>query len=81
MKKSKTPKTKSIPSAESYSSLIDIAQRDIDGVLQLFDTTLDGLSEIEAKRRLRRSGLNEIAQEKPTKWYIQLLKTVTNPPG
>ena len=79
MKKSKALKTKSLPTAESHSSLIDIAQRDIDGVLQLFDTTLEGLSELEAKRRLRRSGLNEIAREKPTKWYIQLLKTVTNP--
>jgi P-type Mg2+ transporter len=28
---------------------------------------------------LAKSGLNEIAREKPKKWYVQLLKTVTNP--
>ena len=49
MKKSKAIKTKSLPTAESHSSLIDIAQRDIEGVLQLFDTTLEGLSELEAQ--------------------------------
>ena len=51
----------------------------MDGVLDLLDTSLEGLSETEAKRRLGKSGLNEIAREKPIAWYIQLLKTVTNP--
>jgi P-type Mg2+ transporter len=66
-------------SVDSSNALIDIAQKDVDGVLKLFDTSLEGLTEIEAKRRLAKSGLNEIAREKPSKWYIQLLKTVTNP--
>jgi P-type Mg2+ transporter len=66
-------------SGDSSNALIDIAQKDVDGVLKLFDTTLDGLTETEAKRRLAKSGLNEIAREKPSKWHIQLLKTVTNP--
>ena len=64
---------------DSSKALIDIAQHDVDGVMHLFDTSLEGLNETEAKRRLGKSGLNEIAREKPTKWYIQLLKTVTNP--
>jgi len=76
---SKKPKTRSSPSVDSSKSLIDIAQHDVDGVLHLFDTSVEGLSETEAKRRLGKSGLNEIAREKPTKWYVQLLKTVTNP--
>ena len=66
-------------SVDSSKALIDIAQRDVDGVLRLFDTEFEGLSETEAKRRLEKSGLNEIAREKPMKWYVQLLKTVTNP--
>jgi P-type Mg2+ transporter len=66
-------------SGDSSNALIDIAQKDVDGVLKLFDTTLEGLTETEAQRRLAKSGLNEIAREKPSKWYIQLLKTVTNP--
>jgi P-type Mg2+ transporter len=66
-------------SGDSSNALIDIAQKDVDGVLKLFDTTLEGLTEIEAQRRLAKSGLNEIAREKPKKWYVELLKTVTNP--
>ena len=76
---SKKPKTRSSPSVDSSIALIDIAQRDVDEVLHLLDTNESGLSETEAKRRLGKSGLNEIAREKPIKWYIQLLKTVTNP--
>ena len=76
---SKQPQPGSSSSADSSSVLIDIAQRDVDGVLHLFDTSLEGLSEAEAKRRLEKSGLNEIAREKPIRWYVQLLKTVTNP--
>ena len=66
-------------SVDSSNALIDIAQKDVAGVLKLFDTTLEGLTETEAKRRFAKSGLNEIAREKPSKWYVQLLKTVTNP--
>jgi len=76
---SKKPKTGSSPSVDSSKTLIDIAQHDVDGVLHLFDTSLEGLSETEAKQRLGKSGLNEIAREKPIMWYVQLLKTVTNP--
>ncbi|MDR9894595.1 HAD-IC family P-type ATPase [Aetokthonos hydrillicola Thurmond2011] len=76
---SKKAKTRSSPSVDSSKALIDIAQRDVDGVLHLFDTSESGLSETEAKRRLAKSGLNEIAREKPIKWYVQLLKTVTDP--
>jgi P-type Mg2+ transporter len=75
---SKKPKSTSA-SVDSSKALIDIAQRDVDGVLHLFDTSLEGLNEAEAKRRLNKSGLNEIAREKAIAWYIQLLKTVTNP--
>ena len=75
----KKPNSESSSTPDSSAALIDIAQRDVDGVLHLFDTSLEGLTEAEAKRRLAKSGLNEIAREKPMKWYVQLLKTVTNP--
>jgi P-type Mg2+ transporter len=71
--------TQTADSGDSFNALIDIAQKDVDGVLKLFDTNLEGLTGIEAQRRLAKSGLNEIAREKPMKWYVQLLKTVTNP--
>ena len=76
---SNKPKTGSSQAVDSSKTLIDIAQHDVDGVLHLFDTSLEGLTETEAKRRLEKSGLNEIAREKAIAWYIQLLKTVTNP--
>jgi P-type Mg2+ transporter len=78
-KKPKTGSKASVDSSDSSKALIDIAQRDVDGVLHLFDTSLDGLTETEAKRRLQKTGTNEIDREKPIVWYVQLLKTVTNP--
>ncbi|WP_103669403.1 magnesium-translocating P-type ATPase [Pseudanabaena sp. BC1403] len=64
---------------DSSASLISIAQSNVDEVLHLFETELEGLSEPEAKQRLDKYGLNEIAREKKIAWYVQLLKTVTNP--
>jgi len=76
---SQKSKSKSKPSVDLSKELISIAQSTVDEVLHLFDTSLEGLSEEDAKKRLAKSGLNEIAREKPIAWYIQLLKTVTNP--
>ena len=73
--KSQKPSTRK----DSSASLISIAQSDVDEVLHLFETELEGLSEPEAKQRLDKYGLNEIAREKKIAWYVQLLKTVTNP--
>ncbi|WP_055077533.1 magnesium-translocating P-type ATPase [Pseudanabaena sp. 'Roaring Creek'] len=70
---------KSRTSEDASASLISIAQSDVNEVLHLFETESEGLSETEAKQRLDRYGLNEIAREKKTAWYVQLLKTVTNP--
>ncbi|TYQ25147.1 magnesium-translocating P-type ATPase [Pseudanabaena sp. UWO310] len=74
---SKSPKSRT--SKDASASLISIAQSDVNEVLHLFETELEGLSEPEAKRRLDKYGLNEIAREKKIAWYVQLLKTVTNP--
>ena len=71
--------TDSSQSVDSTKALISIAQSNVDEVLHLFDTCLEGLSEAEAKLRLGKYGLNEIAREKAIAWYVQLLKTVTNP--
>jgi len=72
-------KSKSNSSIDISKELISIAQSSVDEVLHLFDTSLEGLSEEDAKKRLEKSGLNEIAREKAIAWYMQLLKTVTNP--
>jgi Mg2+-importing ATPase len=72
-------KPKAISSQDLAKALMDIAQRNVAEVLELLDTSLEGLEETEAQRRLGKLGLNEIPREKPVKWYVQLLKTVTNP--
>ena len=56
---SKKRKPRPSPSVDS-STLISIAHSSVDEVLDLFDTELEGLSKTEAKRRLNKSGLNEI---------------------
>ena len=53
--------TDSSQSVDSTKALISIAQSNVDEVLHLFDTCLEGLSEAEAKKRLGKYGLNEIA--------------------
>jgi Mg2+-importing ATPase len=79
MQTSNKPKIESYQSKNESQALISIAQSNVDEVLHLFETSLEGLSETEAKQRLSKYGLNEIAREKAIAWYIQLLKTVTNP--
>ena len=76
---SKKRKPRPSPSVDLSKTLISMAHSSVDEVLHLFDTELEGLSKTEAKRRLVKSGLNEIESEKPIAWYVQLLKTVTNP--
>ncbi|MCY7333745.1 MAG: hypothetical protein LH649_14070 [Pseudanabaena sp. CAN_BIN31] len=46
-------------SQEESQPLISIAQSSVDEVLHLFETSLEGLSETEAKQRLSKYGLND----------------------
>ncbi len=61
------------------SALLEIAQSNVETVLQSLNTTSEGLSDSQSSIRLSKYGLNEIAREKPSQWYIQLLKTFQNP--
>lgn len=65
--------------SDVLAKLIDLARCDVDAVLRSLDTSLEGLSDSQFKFRLYEYGLNEIAHEKPSRWYIQLLKTFQNP--
>jgi Mg2+-importing ATPase len=60
-------------------NLIQIAQDNIETVLEMLNTSFEGLSELQSTLRRGKIGLNEIAREKPPKWYIQFLKTFQNP--
>lgn len=70
-----------LPSTPSFLStkLIELAQCDKDTVFAELNTSAEGLSELQSNLRLRKTGLNEIAHEKPPKGYIQFLKTFQNP--
>jgi Mg2+-importing ATPase len=63
----------------SSTKLIQLAQANIEAVLEMLNTSSEGLSELQSNLRLSKIGLNEIAHEKPPKWYVQLLKTFQNP--
>ncbi len=57
----------------------DLANHDTDEVLRLLGTSREGLTEGEAKFRLDEYGLNEVAHEKPARWYVRLPLAFKNP--
>ncbi|PGX56680.1 magnesium-translocating P-type ATPase [Bacillus anthracis] len=59
--------------------LVEVATQDVNNALRLLETTEDGLSKLEASRRLSLYGLNEIAHNKTSPWYIQFLLAFKNP--
>jgi Mg2+-importing ATPase len=61
------------------AKLIQLAQGNVETVLEMLNTSSEGLSELQSNLRLGKIGLNEIAHEKPPKWHVQLLKTFQNP--
>jgi Mg2+-importing ATPase len=59
--------------------LLETARADTDIVLKGLESQLNGLSEAEAEIRLRRLGMNEIAQEKRQSALMRLLGNIKNP--
>ena len=57
----------------------EFLQKSIDEILVTLETSRDGLSHNEAILRLKKYGPNEVAHEKPTVWYIQLIQSFINP--
>mgnify|MGYP003562002505 FL=1 len=78
-KSGRLPKTASSVPPLLPTKLIQLAQGNIETVLEMLNTSSEGLSELQSNLRLSKIGLNEIAHEKPPKWYVQLLKTFQNP--
>jgi P-type Mg2+ transporter len=61
------------------AKFLQVAQSNIETVLEMLNTSSEGLSELQSNLRRGKIGLNEIAHEKPPKWYVQFLKTFQNP--
>jgi Mg2+-importing ATPase len=59
--------------------VVEEAARDLDLVLLSLNATPDGISRLESLYRRGRDGPNEIAHERPPRWYVQLLLAFKNP--
>jgi Mg2+-importing ATPase len=55
------------------------AAREVPDVLLSLGSSPDGLDRIQAMVRRAREGPNEIAHERPPRWYVQLLHAFKNP--
>src|SRR5271169_6406606 len=60
-------------------TLVAAANSEPDKLLKELETHNDGLSETEAEYTRGRVGLNEIAQEKPPRWWVHLWYCYKNP--
>jgi len=59
--------------------VVQEANNDLDTTLARVGGSLDGLLEADAVERLAEFGPNEVAQEKPPHWFLQLLSCFRNP--
>ena len=61
------------------SELVRLGRLSNDGVLAELSTNLEGLTHVQAEKRLEKYGLNEVATQKPTPWYRLLLQGFNDP--
>src|SRR5215470_11356496 len=59
--------------------LIEVSKTDVQGALDLMNTSLRGLTYEQVQERREEHGLNEVTHEKPPAWYIQLVHAFMNP--
>ncbi len=75
----KNPKINPKSKTEILDNLTKAAADNKDDILFRLETSLDGLSYREAKKRLFQYNLNEIEHEKRSYWFIRLFKIIANP--
>ncbi|WP_375604683.1 magnesium-translocating P-type ATPase [Isosphaera pallida] len=73
------PEPRSTSARWNDTELVEAASSDLLSLLTRLKTSPDGLSEAEASERRTRIGLNEIAAERPPRWYVQLLLAFHTP--
>ena len=59
--------------------LTELAYCDADAAFTSLDTTSNGLTDVEVLARRLRYGRNEVAHEKPPRWYAELARAFANP--
>ncbi|MGB7730035.1 MAG: magnesium-translocating P-type ATPase [Candidatus Acidiferrum sp.] len=60
-------------------AVLSAARIDGEDLLRNLQTSLDGLTQAEAEERARKTGPNEVAQERKQGWPIRILKIIRNP--
>lgn len=66
-------------SAKINQELIDISLKSVDENLRAFNSSWDGLSQIDAAQRLEDQGPNEITYDERSSWYHYLLASFLDP--
>ena len=67
------------PQIHVAPAVLEAARQNNDAVLQQLQTTPAGLTQAAAEDRLRKTGPNEVAQQKPEGPLVRLFKIVRNP--
>ncbi|WP_448604322.1 magnesium-translocating P-type ATPase [Thermoleptolyngbya sp.] len=70
---------RALESAKLSLRALEEAGNNIDQVLRSLSSNRNGLTEADARDRLRKYGKNEVSHEKPPAWYVQLFKAFNNP--
>ncbi|EKQ67668.1 magnesium-translocating P-type ATPase [Leptolyngbyaceae cyanobacterium JSC-12] len=70
---------RALESAKLSLRALEEAGSSVDQVLRSLDSNRKGLTEADARDRLRKYGKNEVSHEKPPAWYVQLFKAFNNP--
>ncbi|WP_448599805.1 magnesium-translocating P-type ATPase [Thermoleptolyngbya sp.] len=68
-----------LESAKLSLRALEEAGSSVDQVLRSLSSNRNGLTEADARDRLRKYGNNEVSHEKPPTWYVQLFKAFNNP--
>ncbi|HZK57449.1 MAG TPA: magnesium-translocating P-type ATPase [Clostridia bacterium] len=79
MRRRAKPDRADIDNARLTKNLIHYSRQDIDSIYKELKTDENGISNNEAVNRIEKYGLNQIAHERPTPWYIQLINAFINP--
>ena len=64
---------------EVNQNLYDMSLKSMDEIYKELDTSIEGISQGKAAKRLEYFGTNEITYEKTKPWYIYLLKSFVDP--
>jgi Mg2+-importing ATPase len=59
--------------------VLDAARKNGEELLRDLRTSLAGLTQVEAEERARKTGPNEVAQERKQGWLVRVLKIIRNP--